>query len=46
MAVCDPYSKDDLLAIVTTSDDMEYILLLNSIKIWNYSPEDKKFHLL
>ena len=27
MAVCDPYSKDDLLAIVTTSDDMEYYFI-------------------
>lgn len=25
MAGNDPYSKDDLMAIVTTSDDMEYI---------------------
>lgn len=33
MAERDPFSKDGLLAIVTTSDDMD-------IKIWHYSPDD------
>ena len=39
MAEYDPYSREALVAVVTTSDDMD-------IKIWYYSPEDKKFHIL
>lgn len=38
MAKYDPYTQEGLLAIVSTSDDME-------LKVWIYSPEDQQFHL-
>lgn len=34
----DVYTNEGVIAIVSVSDDM-------AIKIWIYSPEDKKFHL-